>query len=279
MSRNIPISFEFFPPKTPEGAEKLLTVHRQLSTLNPQYFSVTYGAGGSTRERTLSTVFDLQAIGPAPIAPHLSCIGDSKEALAGLLDGYKARGINRLVALRGDLPSGQMTLGELPYARDLVAFVREHSGDWFHIEVAAYPEMHPQADSYETDLRHFIAKVQAGANSAITQFFFNADAYFHFMDRLAKAGVKVPVIPGIMPITNASNLIRFSDSCGADIPRWLRKQLIAFGDDSASIKALGEEVVAKLIEKLIQGGAPAFHFYTMNQSEATTRLVKLTGLA
>lgn len=279
MSRNIPISFEFFPPKTPEGAEKLLTVHRQLSTLNPQYFSVTYGAGGSTRERTLSTVFDLHAIGPAPIAPHLSCIGDSKAALADLLDGYKAKGINRLVALRGDLPSGQMTLGELPYARDLVAFVREHSGDWFHIEVAAYPEMHPQADSYETDLRHFIAKAEAGADSAITQFFFNADAYFHFMERLAKAGIGIPVIPGIMPITNAGNLIRFSDSCGADVPRWLRKQLLAYGDDSASIKALGEVVVARLIEKLIQGGAPAFHFYTMNQSEATTRLVKLTGLA
>lgn len=279
MSRNIPISFEFFPPKTPEGAEKLLTVHQQLSALNPQYFSVTYGAGGSTRERTLSTVFDLQAIGPAPIAPHLSCIGDAKAALAGLLDGYKAKGINRLVALRGDLPSGQMTLGELPYARDLVAFVREHSGDHFHIEVAAYPEMHPQADSYEADLRNFIAKAQAGADSAITQFFFNADAYFHFMDRLGKAGVTIPVIPGIMPITNASNLIRFSDSCGADIPRWLRKQLLAYGDDSASIKALGETVVARLIEELIQGGAPAFHFYTMNQSEATTRLVKLSGLA
>jgi methylenetetrahydrofolate reductase (NADPH) len=279
MSRNIPISFEFFPPKTPEGAEKLLTVHRQLSALNPQYFSVTYGAGGSTRERTLSTVFDLQAIGPAPIAPHLSCIGDAKAALADLLDGYKAKGINRLVALRGDLPSGQMTLGELPYARDLVAFVREHSGDHFHLEVAAYPEMHPQAESYEADLRNFIAKAQAGADSAITQFFFNADAYWHFMDRLARAGVNIPVIPGIMPITNASNLIRFSDSCGADIPRWLRKQLLAYGDDSASIKALGETVVARLIEELIQGGAPAFHFYTMNQSEATTRLVKLTGLA
>jgi methylenetetrahydrofolate reductase (NADPH) len=279
MSRNIPISFEFFPPKTPEGAEKLLTVHRQLSALNPQYFSVTYGAGGSTRARTLSTVFDLQAIGPAPIAPHLSCIGDAKAALADLLDGYKAKGINRLVALRGDLPSGQMTLGELPYARDLVAFVREHSGDHFHLEVAAYPEMHPQAESYEADLRNFIAKAQAGADSAITQFFFNADAYWHFMDRLARAGVNIPVIPGIMPITNASNLIRFSDSCGADIPRWLRKQLLAYGDDSASIKALGEAVVAKLIERLIQGGAPAFHFYTMNQSEATTRLVKLTGLA
>jgi methylenetetrahydrofolate reductase (NADPH) len=279
MSRNIPISFEFFPPKTPEGADKLLTVHQELCTLNPQYFSVTYGAGGSTRTRTLTTVSRLQQTAPVPVAPHLSCIGDSKAALAELLDGYQEQGIKRLVALRGDLPSGQMTLGELPYARDLVEFVRQHSGDHFHIEVAAYPEMHPQADSYETDLRHFIAKVQAGANSAITQFFFNADAYFHFMDRLAKAGVNIPVIPGIMPITNASNLIRFSDSCGADIPRWLRKQLLAYGDDSASIKALGETVVARLIEELIQGGAPAFHFYTMNQSEATTRLVKLSGLA
>ncbi len=279
MPRNIPISFEFFPPKTPEGAEKLLTVHRNLSALNPQYFSVTYGAGGSTRERTLSTVFELQAIGPAPIAPHLSCIGDAKDALAGLLEGYRAKGINKLVALRGDLPSGQMTLGELPYARDLVAFVRERTGDWFHIEVAAYPEMHPQADNFEADLKNFLAKAQAGANSAITQFFFNADAYFHFVERVRRAGVDIPIVPGIMPITNAGNLIRFADSCGADIPRWLRKQLAAYGDDSASIRALGEEVVAKLIERLIQGGAPSFHFYTMNQSEATTRLVKLTGLA
>ena len=278
MTASPPISFEFFPPNTPVGSEKLRTVVAELAAVKPEFFSVTYGAGGSTRDKTLATVRDIAGLGHEAV-PHLSCIGSTRQGIAELLAVYRAQGIRRLVALRGDLPSGQMTLGELPYARDLVAFVREHSGDHFHIEVAAYPEMHPQADSYEADLRNFIAKVQAGANSAITQFFFNADAYWHFMDRLARAGVNIPVIPGIMPITNASNLIRFSDSCGADIPRWLRKQLLAYGDDSASIKALGETVVARLIEELIQGGAPAFHFYTMNQTEATTRLVKLTGLA
>lgn len=279
MSRNIPISFEFFPPKTAEGGEKLLAVHQQLLSLQPQYFSVTYGAGGSTRERTLSTVSQLQNASKTPIAPHLSCIGDSKAALAELLAGYQTQGINRLVALRGDLPSGQMTLGELPYASDLVAFVREQTGDHFHIEVAAYPETHPQADHFEADLKNFITKVQAGANSAITQFFFNSDAYCYFVERVRKAGIFIPIIPGIMPITNASNLIRFADSCGADIPRWLRKQLTAYGDDLASIKAFGEDIVLRLMEELIQAGAPSFHFYTMNQSEATTRLVKLSGLA
>lgn len=268
-----PVSFEFFPPKTDAGAEKIKVVHQALQALNPAYFSVTYGAGGSTRERTLSTIDALNGKG-APVAPHLSCIGDSKQRIAELLDLYKSQGINRLVALRGDLPSGQVGLGELPYATDLVRFIREHAGDHFHIEVAAYPEMHPQAASFEADIRHFVEKMQAGANAAITQFFFNPDSYFYFVERVRKAGINAPIIPGIMPITNASNLIRFADSCGADIPRWVRKQLASYGDDSESIKAFGHEVVFKLCERLIQGGAPSLHFYSMNQSEPTSQLVK-----
>jgi methylenetetrahydrofolate reductase (NADPH) len=272
-----PISFEFFPPKTDAGAEKIKVVHQALQALNPAYFSVTYGAGGSTRERTLSTIDALNGKG-APVAPHLSCIGDSKQRIAELLDLYKGQGINRLVALRGDLPSGQVGLGELPYATDLVRFIREHAGDHFHIEVAASPEMHPQAASFEADIRHFVEKMHAGANAAITQFFFNPDSYFYFVERVRKAGINAPIIPGIMPITNASNLIRFADSCGADIPRWVRKQLASYGDDSESIKAFGHEVVFKLCDRLIQGGAPSLHFYSMNQSEPTSQLVKDLGL-
>ena len=268
-----PISFEFFPPKTDIGAEKLLQVHTQLQQLNPQYFSVTYGAGGSTRDRTLSTIDAIHGQG-APVAPHLSCIGDDRERIAELLDLYKAKGINRLVALRGDLPSGQVGLGELPYATDLVRFIRQHSGDHFHIEVAAYPEMHPQASSFDQDIQRFAEKVQAGANAAITQFFFNADSYFYFVDRIQKLGIDTPVIPGIMPIINASNLIRFADSSGAEIPRWIRKQLATYGDDSASIKAFGHEVVVKLCDRLIESGVPSLHFYTMNQTEPTQQLVK-----
>ena len=278
MSRNIPISFEFFPTKTDEGTQKLLQVHQRLAALNPSYFSVTYGAGGSTRERTLSIVDSIQQAAPIAVAPHLSCIGDDKAEIAALLHRYKNQGIKNLVALRGDLPSGQVGLGELPYARDLVEFVRQETGDHFHIEVAAYPEMHPQSYDYESDLKNFVAKVNAGADSAITQFFFNADAYFYFVERVRKAGVTIPIVPGIMPITNASNLIRFADGCGADVPRWIRKQLAAYGDDSASIKAFGEEVIAKLCETLIQGGAPSLHFYTMNLAQPTTRLCKMLGL-
>jgi len=278
MSKNIPISFEFFPTKTDEGTQKLLQVHQRLAALNPAYFSVTYGAGGSTRERTLSIVDSIQQAAPIAVAPHLSCIGDDKAEIAALLHRYKNQGIKNLVALRGDLPSGQVGLGELPYARDLVEFVRQETGDHFHIEVAAYPEMHPQSYDYESDLKNFIAKVNAGANSAITQFFFNADAYFYFVERVRKAGVTIPIVPGIMPITNASNLIRFADGCGADVPRWIRKQLAAYGDDSASIKAFGEEVIARLCKTLIQGGAPSLHFYTMNQAEPTTRLCQLLDL-
>lgn len=273
-----PISFEFFPPKTDVGAEKLLHVHSQLQQLNPQYFSVTYGAGGSTRDRTLSTIGAIHGQG-APVAPHLSCIGDDRARIAELLDLYKAKGINRLVALRGDLPSGQVGLGELPYATDLVRFIRQHSGDHFHVEVAAYPEMHPQAASFDQDIQRFAEKIQAGANAAITQFFFNADSYFYFVDRLQKLGINTPIIPGIMPIINASNLIRFADSSGAEIPRWIRKQLAAYGDDSASIKAFGHEVVLKLCERLMSAGVPSLHFYTMNQTEPTKQLVKDLNLA
>lgn len=278
MPRQTPISFEFFPTKTDEGTQKLLQVHQQLCALNPSYFSVTYGAGGSTRERTLSIVDGIQQASPIAVAPHLSCIGDNKAEIAALLHRYKNQGIKNLVALRGDLPSGQVGLGELPYARDLVEFVRQETGDHFHIEVAAYPEMHPQSSDYESDLKNFIAKVNAGANSAITQFFFNADAYFYFVERVRKAGINIPIVPGIMPITNASNLIRFADGCGADVPRWIRKQLAAYGDDTASIKAFGEEVIAKLCQTLIQGGAPSLHFYTMNLAQPTTRLCQILDL-
>lgn len=278
MTKQIPISFEFFPSKTDVGAEKLKVVHQELQLLNPEFFSITYGAGGSTRERTLSTISDFNGKG-TPVAPHLSCIGDDKARIAELLDIYKAQGIDRIVALRGDLPSGQVGLGELPYASDLVRFIREHSGDHFHIEVAAYPEMHPQADHFDQDIKNFVTKVNAGANAAITQFFFNPDAYFYFVECIQKQGVNIPVAPGIMPITNASNLIRFADGTGAEIPRWIRKQLASYGDDTASIKAFGHEVIIKLCERLIAGGAPSLHFYTMNNTEPTRQLVTNLGLA
>ena len=278
MTKQIPISFEFFPSKTDVGAEKLKVVHQELQLLNPEFFSITYGAGGSTRERTLSTISDFNGKGTT-VAPHLSCIGDDKARIAELLDIYKAQGIDRIVALRGDLPSGQVGLGELPYASDLVRFIREHSGDHFHIEVAAYPEMHPQADHFDQDIKNFVTKVNAGANAAITQFFFNPDAYFYFVEGIQKQGVNIPVAPGIMPITNASNLIRFADGTGAEIPRWIRKQLASYGDDTASIKAFGHEVIIKLCERLIAGGAPSLHFYTMNNTEPTRQLVTNLGLA
>ncbi|MDQ9834993.1 methylenetetrahydrofolate reductase [NAD(P)H] [Acinetobacter soli] len=277
MTKRVSISFEFFPPKTDIGAEKLITVHQDLQQLQPEFFSITYGAGGSTRERTLAAIKEFNGKG-TPVAPHLSCIGDDKARIAELLDLYVAQGINKIVALRGDLPSGQVGLGELPYAQDLVRFIREHSGDHFHIEVAAYPEMHPQAETFDQDIQRFTEKVNAGANSAITQFFFNPDAYFYFLDRLQKQGITIPVAPGIMPITNASNLIRFADGTGAEIPRWIRKQLQAYGDDSRSIRAFGHEVILKLCERLIDGGAPSLHFYTMNTTEPTRQLVVDLGL-
>ncbi len=265
-------SIEFFPAKTDVGAEKLREVARRLGALGPEFFSVTYGAGGSTRDRTLGTVKDVLAQGFA-VAPHLSCIGDSRTDIGQLLQLYRDMGINRIVALRGDLPSGMgASQGELPYAADLVRFIREQHGDHFTIEVAAYPESHPQSADLNTDLKHFVAKAKEGADSAITQYFFNTDSYFHYVDRVRALGCDIPIIPGIMPITNFSNLVRFSDACGAEIPRWIRKQIAGFGDDSTSIQRFGEDVVTDLCQRLLDGGAPGLHFYSMNQTEPTLAL-------
>lgn len=271
-------SIEFFPAKTDVGAEKLRDVARRLGSLGPEFFSVTYGAGGSTRDRTLGTVNDVLALG-YDVAPHLSCIGDSKAEVGELLDLYRSLGVKRIVALRGDLPSGMgRGLGELPFAADLVHCIRERHGDHFHIEVAAYPEAHPQSADLASEVKHFVAKANAGADSAITQYFFNADCYFHFVDRVRAAGCDIPVIPGIMPITNFANLVRFSDACGAEIPRWIRKQVASFGDDSDSIQQFGEEVITRLCRQLLDGGAPGLHFYSMNQAEPTQALWKNLGL-
>ncbi len=270
-------SIEFFPPKTEEGAEKLRVVRGKLAELQPKYFSVTFGAGGTTQQGTLQTVLEIKNEG-FDAAPHLSCIGGTRDSLRAILQEFQAKGIRRVVALRGDLPSGYGAGGEFRYANELVEFIRKETGDWFHIEVAAYPEMHPQARSPQDDLQAFARKVQAGANSAITQYFYNPDAYFQFVDNVRKLGVDVPVVAGIMPITNYTQLMRFSDMCGAEIPRWVRVKLASFGDDSASIKAFGLDVVSTLCEKLLAGGAPGLHFYSMNQAAATTaiwqRLVK-----
>jgi methylenetetrahydrofolate reductase (NADPH) len=272
-------SFEFFPPKTDIGAEKLRDVTRRLAVLKPEYFSVTYGAGGSTRERSLGTVLDIQKNSGSAAAPHLSCIGDSRAELRELLETYRSNGIRHIVALRGDLPSGMgASAGELPYAADLVRFIRETTGDHFHIEVAAYPECHPQSPHMEADLQFFLHKVRQGASSAITQYFFNADAYFHFVERVRAAGESIPVIPGIMPITNFANLVRFSDACGAEIPRWVRKQVASYADDHTSIQKFGEEVITRLCQQLLDGGAPGLHFYTMNQAEPTLALWSNLGL-
>ena len=270
-------SIEFFPPKTLEGAEKLRVTRRKLAELHPTYFSVTFGAGGSTQQGTLDTVLDIMADGHVA-APHLSCVGATRDSIRTILQQFQAQGIRRLVALRGDLPSGYGGAGELRYANELVEFIRAETGDWFHIEVAAYPEVHPQARSPHDDLLAFERKVKAGANAAITQYFYNADAYFQFVDNAQKLGIEVPIVAGIMPITNYTQLMRFSDMCGAEIPRWVRLKLASFGDDSASIKAFGLDVVSSLCERLLKGGAPGLHFYSMNQALATTaiwqRLVK-----
>ena len=274
-------SFEFFPAKTEQGHEKLLSTYDELNKLSPAYFSVTYGAGGSTRSRTLDIVQALSARSETEIAPHMSCIGDDKAQIAELLEFYKSLGIRRLVALRGDLPSGQVGMGELPFAVDLVKFIREHSGDHFHIEVAAYPEMHPQARSFEFDVDNLVNKYRAGANASITQFFYNADSYLYLRDTLEKRGIDTiaqPLVAGIMPITNSSNLIRFADSCGADIPRYVRKRLADFGDDSKSIREFGFDVVYRLCERLMCEGVPAMHFYSMNKVEPNKRLVEALGL-
>jgi len=269
---SIPVSFEFFPPKTPAGQEKLLLVRDELAATNPEFFSVTYGAGGSTQDGTLQTVLALRESG-VDTAPHMSCIGASKEALRNLLQGYKDKGIHRLVALRGDLPSGMGMGGELRYANELVEFIRQEFGQHFIIEVGAYPESHPQAANLDADIKNFVRKCQAGADSAITQYFFNADAYFYFVDRVRAAGIDIPIIPGIMPITNYTKLARFSDACGAELPRWIRKQLESYGDDSESIIKFGEEVISNLCQQLIDGGAPSLHFYTLNQAKASLAIV------
>ena len=268
MSQERRYSFEFFPTKTDAGHEKLMSVARQLASYNPDFFSCTYGAGGSTRDRTLNTVLQLDGEIKVPTAPHLSCVGDSAEDLRSLLKLYQSNGIKRIVALRGDLPSGMgMASGEMRYANELVEFIRRETGDHFHIEIAAYPEMHPQARNFEDDLANFVRKARAGADSAITQYFFNADSYFYFVERVRQMGIDIPIVPGIMPITNYSKLARFSDACGAEIPRWIRKQLEAYADDMESIQAFGEQVISQMCERLLAGGAPGLHFYTLNQAE------------
>jgi methylenetetrahydrofolate reductase (NADPH) len=270
------LSFEFFPPKTPEGADKLRAVRRQLYAYQPEFCSVTYGAGGSTQAGTLQTVQEILDEGQQG-ATHFTCVGATRALVRDKLAAFRAMGLRRIVALRGDLPSGYGSMGEFRYAADLVAFIRAETGDHFHIEVAAYPEMHPQARSPEADLQAFAAKVAAGANSALTQFFFNADAYFRFVDEVRRLGVDVPVVPGIMPITNSAGLLRFADNCGAEVPRWIRLRLLSYGDDVASIRAFGLDVVGALCERLRAGGVPGLHFYTMNQSAATVELLQRLG--
>jgi methylenetetrahydrofolate reductase (NADPH) len=270
-------SFEFFPPKTPEGAAKLRTTWKQLGQLETQFFSVTYGAGGTTREGTLATVLEIRNDGHNA-APHISCVASSREELREVIRAYKAHGIRHIVALRGDLPSGLAVSGEFRYASELVSFIREETGDWFQIEVACYPEYHPQARKPQQDLAAFKAKVDAGANAAITQYFYNPDAYFNFVDQSRAAGIELPIVPGIMPINNFSQLARFSDACGAEIPRWMRMKLEAFADDSASIKAFGLDVVTDLCDRLLQGGAPGLHFYTMNMAGPASTIWQRLGL-
>ncbi|MDQ7970702.1 MAG: methylenetetrahydrofolate reductase [NAD(P)H] [Oxalicibacterium faecigallinarum] len=268
------ISFEFFPPKTPAGVGKLHATSATLAAWQPEFFSVTFGAGGSTQAGTRDTVFALQAAG-YEAAPHLSCIGSSAEQLRTILDAYKTQGIRRLVALRGDLPSGYggKSAGQFRYANELVSFIRAETGDWFHIEVAAYPEMHPQAPSPDDDVANFVRKANAGANAAITQVFYNTDAYFRFVDEVRKAGSDIPIVPGILPITNYAQLIRFTETCGAEVPRWMQRKLASFHDDTASLCAFGTDVVTEICDRLIAGGAPGLHFYTMNQSAPTLAIL------
>lgn len=273
----LPISMEFFPPKTPEGVDKLAAVRQQLYPLKPTYCSVTYGAGGSTQDGTLQTVCAILREG-FDAAPHFSCIGASKDGVRAQLQQFKAEGIRRIVALRGDLPSGYGGFGEFRYASDLVAFIRAETGDHFHIEVAAYPEMHPQARNPQADLNAYVTKVKAGANAALTQYFYNSDAYFRFVDEAAALGADIPVIPGIMPITNSSQLLRFSDACGAEVPRWIRSRLEGFGDDKASIQAFGLDVVTDLCDQLRCAGVPGLHFYTMNQAGPVKAICERLGL-
>lgn len=272
-------SFEFFPPKTDEGREKLVAVRDRLGTLNPKYFSVTFGAGGSTQQGTLEAVLNIQQAG-FDAAPHISCIGTKKATITQLLDTYKSNGIRHLVTLRGDLPSGSGNIsgGDFNYANELVSFIRQEYGDYFFIEVAAYPEFHPQAKNATADLDNFKRKVEAGANSALTQYFFNPDAYYRFVEECEKRQINIPIVPGIMPITNYTQLARFSDMCGAEIPRWIRKRLEALGDDKEAIREFGEDVVTSLCQRLLEAGAPGLHFYTLNQSAATMAIWKNLGL-
>ena len=272
-------SFEFFPPKTDEGAAKLRITREQLATLKPRFFSVTFGAGGSTRERTFDTVCEIQRDSGIEAAPHLSCVGSTRENIREILELYRSQGIRHIVALRGDLPSGMGQAGEFRYANELVDFIRAETGNHFHVEVAAYPETHPQAPGAAKDLDNFKRKVEAGADSAITQYFFNADAYLSFVDECEKRGIDLPIVPGIMPITNYTQLARFSDMCGAEIPRWIRKRLEDFGDDRSAIRTFGEEVVTQMCRRLLDEGAPGLHFYTMNQAGPTTAIWNNLGLS
>jgi methylenetetrahydrofolate reductase (NADPH) len=278
MSSKPRFSIEFFPPATPEGVEKLRGVRDQLAVLKPEFFSVTYGAGGSTRDRTLQVVREIREAG-LNAAPHLSCIGATQASIREHLAEFREIGVKRIVALRGDLPSGMADPGEFRYANELVEFIRKESGDEFFLEVGAYPEVHPQARSFDTDLVAFVRKVQAGANSAITQYFYNADAYFHFVDAVRKAGLVIPVIPGIMPIASYTKLARFSESCGAEIPQWMRRKFEGFGDDTDSVRAFGLDVVTTLCERLLAGGAPSLHVYSLNQAGLTTELCRRLGFS
>jgi methylenetetrahydrofolate reductase (NADPH) len=271
-------SFEFFPPKTPEAIGKLQTTHAELAKLKPDYFSVTYGAGGSTQERTFETVMDIREKTGIDAAPHISCMGSMNDEIKAVLDHYKENGIKRIVALRGDLPSGSIGYGQLRYANELVEYIRKETGDHFHIEVAAYPEFHPQASSPQADLKHFKMKVDAGANGAITQYFYNPYAYYRFIDNCEKMGIDIPIVAGVMPIINCTQLKRFSEACGAEIPRWILLRLQEFGDDRVSIRKFGIDVTTELCEELLNRGAPGLHFYTMNQSEASVQIWKNLGI-
>ena len=276
MTGSVPISFEFFPPNTPVGSDKLKTVVADLAAVQPEFFSVTYGAGGATRDKTLATVQDIAALG-FDAAPHLSCVGSTRDGIREILATYRAQGIRRLVALRGDLPSGTAVAGEFRYAADLIDFIRAEQGRDWHIEVAAYPEYHPQQRYAKKDLEHFAAKVRAGADSAITQFFFNPDAYFHFVDEVRKLGVTAPIVPGIMPIHNYAKIAQFAARDGIEIPRWVALKMEGFLDDAASVRAFGIEVVTRLCERLIAGGAPGIHFYTLNQSALSLEVCRRLG--
>jgi methylenetetrahydrofolate reductase (NADPH) len=273
MSTQSLFSFEFYPPKTEEGAANLQIVHAELAKQNPDFFSVTFGAGGSTRDKTFDTVVDIQAKGIAA-APHLSCVASTKANIRTILKDYQDKGISKIVALRGDLPSGMMSAGEFRYANELVDFIRQETGDYFHIHVAAYPEVHPQSSNANDDFKNFKRKVEAGANAAITQYFYNAEAYFYFVDNCEKHGITMPIVPGIMPITQYAQLFRFSEMCGADIPRWLRKRLESFGDDRDAVQAFGLDVVSNLCQRLLDSGAPGLHFYTMNQAAPTLAILE-----